>query len=376
MAAPIVVSRQGTEFLVNTATQSSQVSPTITGLSDGGFVVAWQDASGQGGDASDTSIKAQIYDAGGERVGTEFLVNTETQSYQSAPTITGLSDGGFVVSWADDSGQGGDADLYGIKGQVYDAGGARVGSEFLVNTTTLGFQYAPTIAGLSDGGFVVSWIDGSGQGGDASNSAIKAQVYAAGGARVGTEVLVNTETSSFQLAPAITGLSDGGFVVSWQDFSGQGGDASGWSTKAQLYDAGGARVGSEFLVNTETQSYQSAPTITGLSNGGFVVSWQDLSGQGGDANGYGIKAQVYDAGGARVGSEFLVNTETLNTQYAPTITGLSNGGFVVSWQDASGVASGYGIKAQVYDASGARVGTEVLVNTITQSYQYAPTITA
>ncbi len=139
----------------------------------------------------------------------------------------------------------------------------------------------------------------SGQGGDASGYGVKAQVYDAGGARVGPEVLVNSVTLGFQFAPTITGLSDGGFVVAWQDGSGLGSDASDNNIKAQVYDAGGARVGSEFLVNTVTQGYQSAPTITGLSNGGFVVAWQDPSGLGGDASDYGIKAQVYDAGGAR-----------------------------------------------------------------------------
>ena len=48
-----------------------------------------------------------------------------------------------------------------IKAQVFDATGAKVGSEFLVNTTTAGFQDAPAIAGLDGGGFVIAWVDGS-----------------------------------------------------------------------------------------------------------------------------------------------------------------------------------------------------------------------
>jgi hypothetical protein len=44
----VSITRQGSEFLVNTATLNTQEQPTITGLSGGGFVVSWTDHSGQG----------------------------------------------------------------------------------------------------------------------------------------------------------------------------------------------------------------------------------------------------------------------------------------------------------------------------------------
>lgn len=65
------------------------------------------------------------------------------------------------------------------------------------------------------------------------------------------------------------------------------------------------RVGSEFLVNTETAGLQYNSTITGLADGGFVVTWMDVSGTLGDSDGSSIKAQVFDASGAKQGSEFL-----------------------------------------------------------------------
>ncbi len=213
------------------------------------------------------------------RVGDEFLVNTATLGSQNEPTVTALSNGGFVVSWADQSGGGVEAGSVGVKAQVYSATGVRVGDEFVVATSTQSTQYQPTIAGLSDGGFVVSWADGSGQGGD-PDASIKAQVFSAAGGRIGGEFLVNTVTAGMQQRPTITGLSDGGFVVSWQDSSGQGGDASGSGIKAQLFSAAGERIGAEVLVNTATLNNQGQPTVTGLSQGGFVVSWTDLSGQG------------------------------------------------------------------------------------------------
>jgi uncharacterized protein YndB with AHSA1/START domain len=372
------VVKVGTEFLVNTQTAGWQFHAAITDLSNGGFVISWTDESGTLGDESPPSVKAQLFNATGGKVGTEFLVNTQTLNSQGGPTITSLSNGGFVISWSD-SGAAQDlsSDL-NVKAQVFDAAGGKVGTEFLVNTQTLSTQGPPTITGLSNGGFVISWQDESGTLGDASGFSVKAQVFNATGGKVGTEFLVNTQTVANQSNPTITGLSNGGFVVSWEDHSVTLGDASEYSIKAQVFNAMGGKVGTEFLVNTQTGDYQDHPTITGLSNGGFVISWQDESGTLGDASGSSIKAQVFDAAGGKVGTEFLVNTQTERFQSNPTVTGLSNGGFVVSWDDQSGTlgdASVASIKAQVFDATGGKVGLEFLVNTQTADYQAAPKIT-
>ena len=305
--------------------------------------------------ARDASIKAQIFDAAGDRVGSEFLVNTETLSNQQQPTITSLASGGFVVSWIDPSGQGGDASGYGIKAQIFDASGTKVGGEFPVNTATLNSQQEPTIAALPSGGFVVSWIDQSGQGGDANPYGIKAQIFDAAGTKVDSEFLVNTITADNQFEPSVAGLASGGFVVVWSDVSQTGGDSSSTSIKAQIFDAVGAKVGTEFLVNVETSGFQLQPVITGLASGGFVATWRDSSGQGGDADSTGIKARIFDASGDPVGDEFLVNTVTVNNQQDPAITALASGGFVISWGSPSGQS------AQVFDAAGAKVGNEFVL---------------
>src|ERR1700760_3568447 len=102
------------------------------------------------------------------------------------------------------------------------------------------------------------------------------------------------------------------------------------------------KVGTEFLVNSLTTGSQWYPTVTGLSNGGFVVTWQDglvgsNSGSGalGDSDGSAVHAQIFAADGSKVGGEFLVNPQTTGSQASPVITSLSNGGFVVSWQDTN-----------------------------------------
>ncbi|UCF53550.1 MAG: hypothetical protein JSV48_03645 [Bradyrhizobium sp.] len=375
MAAPVV--KVGSEISVNTNQTGSQEAPTVTALANGGYVVSWDDASGTLGDASGTSIKAQIFAADGTKVGSEFRVNTQTADNQLAPVITGLSNGGFVVTWSDNSQTLGDSDGTSIKAQVFAADGTLVGSETLVNTATSYSQYAPTVAALANGGFAITWTDDSGEGGDDDGTSIKAQLFAADGSKVGSEFLVNTQTGGSQDNATITGLANGGFVVTWEDLSGTLGDSDATSVKAQMFAADGSKVGDEFLVNTATASDQLKPTISALPNGGFVVTWYDFSQVGGDSSGSGIKAQIYAADGSKVGSEFLVNTTTANSQFTPTVTALSNGDFAIAWQDwrgTGGDSSGSSIKLQVFSADGRKVGGELLVNTSTSSDQSHPSI--
>jgi predicted RNase H-like HicB family nuclease len=157
-----------------------------------------------------------------------------------------------------------------------------------VNSTTLDSQQGPAIGALSDGGYVVSWMsnaqDGSGWG-------IYAQRYNASGAAVGGEVRVNSTTLDSQQEPAIGALSDGGYVVSWMSY---GQDGSGPGIYSQRYDTSGAAAGGEVRVNSTTFDSQYQPAISALSDGGYVVSWTS---NGQDGSSSGIYSQRYDASG-------------------------------------------------------------------------------
>ncbi len=369
----------GAEILVNTATTGDQTASQITALSNGGFVVTWQDYSNTAPDTSSGAIRAQVFTGAGAKVGAEILVNTSTTGSQGAPQITALSNGGFVVTWTDGSASGGDTSSFAVRAQVFTAAGAMVGTEILVNTATTDGQYNQEITALSDGGFVVTWVDSSQTAPDTSGLAVRAQVFTAAGAMVGAEILVNTATTHQQTAPQITALSNGGFVVTWQDSSLTAPDTSSNAVRAQVFTAAGAMVGTEILVNTITTDSQGSPEITALSNGGFVIVWWDYSLTAPDTDNAASRAQVFTAAGVMVGTEILVNTSTRGTQSAAKITALSNGGFVVTWRDLSGTApdtDSNAVRAQVFTAAGAKVGTEIFVNTATTGSQNLPEITA
>jgi hypothetical protein len=268
------------------------------------------------------------------KIGSEIFVNTvvdtETDHRSSRePQITVLSNGGFVVTW-------GDANIGDVKAQIFALDGAKVGSEILVNATSSNPRYDPRIIALSNGGFVVTWTDFDSQGSFASD--VKAQVFASDGTKIGSEILVNTATALAQFDPQITPLSNGGFVVTWRDLSqsvgGATGDTSDSAVKAQVFAPDGTKIGSEILVNTATASSQIVRQITTLQNGGFVVTWQDESqgvgGATGDTSGSAVKAQAFAADGTRIGSEILVNTATTYEQILPQIGALPDGGFVIT----------------------------------------------
>ncbi len=369
-------SKTGSEILVNTVTDYYQSQPQVTALVGGGFAIAWVDFSGLD-DTSQSGLKAQVFGADGSPVGAEVLVNTATAGHQQKQQMSALSDGGFVVVWQDHSGgvggATGDASGSAIKAQLFDAGGAAVGSEILVNTTVTGAQSVPQIATLEGGnGFVVVWWDESSGG---PNRDVRAQVFTEQGAKLGGEILVNSPTAGWRSEFQIAALDGGGFAIVWTDGAG-----SAAEVKLQLFDAAGTPVGSEVHVNTATANAQDVPQIAALDGGGFVVTWNDASagngGATGDTSARAVKAQVFDASGAKIGGEILVNTAVEGEQLGARPSALPGGGFVVVWNDfsqgvggATGDSDSYAVKAQFFDGSGNKVGEEVLVNTVTAGTQ-------
>ncbi len=147
------------------------------------------------------------------------------------------------------------------------------------------------------------------------------------------EERINTYYANSQSAPAVGSLSGGGYVVTWAS---TGQDGSGDGIYAQRMDANGIAVGPEFRVNSTTSNTQTDPAVTGLSDGGFLVVWTDYAA---DGSSYGVFAQRYNASAVAQGSQFKVNTYTPNDQGQPSIAAY-NGGFVVTWyshgQDGDG----------------------------------------
>ena len=351
----------GVETRVNTHTADNQEAPEVITLADGGYVVAW--SSVKQDDATNRGIYAQRYDVNGHRVGSEFHVNTTTIYDQADQTLTALADGGFLITW-NSTQNGGDYDCYS---QRYDAAGAKVGGETLINTVTGGLSDGPSTTALTDGDYVVTWTqyDAVGQQFD-----IFAKQYNADGVVVVSDFRVNTYTTDTQQGSSIAALADGGYVITWTS---QDQDGSNYGVYGQRYDTNGVATGGEFRVNTITGDEQADTHVTALNDGGFAVVWRDRPH---DGSSYGVYCQVYTAAGGPNGGQTLVNSTTAGNQLDPAITALAGGGFVVVWDSANVDGNGFAIVAQVFDTEGDKVGGELQVNSFTTGSQDTPSVAA
>jgi Ca2+-binding RTX toxin-like protein len=375
MPAPIL---WGSELLLNTTTLDYQGESSLTALADGRFVATWSDYSQAGTDASFYGVRAQVFNADGSTSGAEFQVNTATANDQRAPSVTGLSNGRFVVAWTDGSLAGLDKDIYAVRAQIFNADGSKFGNEFQANTVGAGAQWKVSLDALSDGRFVAVWDDSSQRAPDTSAYAIRGQVFNANGSKSGTEFVVNTTTSSDQTGAAVTALAAGRFVVAWSDFSQSGADTSHYAVRAQVFNANGSKSGAELLVNTTTLGYQGDPRLSGLADGGFVAVWADYSQTGGDTSQYSVRGQRFDVAGVKQGGEFVVNTTTDVDQFDPTVVTLADGRFVVAWTDYSqsgGDTDLMAARAQVFNANGSKDGAEFLLATTTAGDQHEIALT-
>ena len=349
------------EFRLTAAAGTGQGLPASAGLEAGEYVVLWQ-ATSAGDGAAD--IFAQRYAADGTLQGTQFSVNLPSSGEQFDPAVAALAGGGFVATWT--SG-GQDGDRGGVYARLFDALGSAVGSDILVNETTVGEQRDSSVAQLSSGGYVVCW---SSQGEDGSGEGVYLRAYGSAGLAASGAVLANTRTSGDQLSPDVTALAGGGFLVTWASYSQ---DGSGYGVYAQRFDDTAGAQGGEFRVNTRLSLSQYDPAVAGLATGGAVVVWVS---QNQDGSRTGIYAQLLDDSGVPVGSEFRVNAYTLYEQQSPDVVALAGGGFVVTWESRGQDGSGFGVYSRSYSSAGVALSGDMQVNGNATGQQFAATVTA
>ncbi len=153
----------GAPSVVNRHKPGEQYEMDSASLRDGGFVVTWT-SKGQDGVGSN-GVYAQRFSASGEKLGTEFRVNTRALGDQQSSSVAALEDGGFVVTWTS-SRQDGSG--FGIYAQRFDAEGrplGRVGGISITGDDSSqvlpGSEFNDVILGRNGGDFL-----GGGQGND------------------------------------------------------------------------------------------------------------------------------------------------------------------------------------------------------------------
>jgi len=165
----------------------------------------------------------------------------------------------------------------------------------------------------------------------------------------------------------------------WVVTSGQGVDTLASIERVNLNGEVITLGHSELRVNATTANDQFAPSVTALADGGWLVSWTSSQEETPGNYSYGIYQQRYTSTGVATGGEVRVNATTTYDQYSPSVTALADGGWLVSWmsynQDDPGSYS-WGIYQQRYTSTGVATGGEVRVNATTANDQYNPSVTA
>ena len=122
--------------------------------------------------------------------------------------------------------------------------------------------------------------------------------------KVGPEFAVNTEVRGHQTNPQIATFADGSFLITW--VSRAAWPASGQTIKAQLFDASGAKAGSRVPGQrpVRRRGVQSDRDRARRRHRGGHLDQQrpDAGGPG------GVKARMFDSAGNALGGEFKVNT--------------------------------------------------------------------
>jgi|GEM_PF-1299943 len=368
------------KFRVNDTITADQGKPAIAVLSDGGFVIAWvsenqgdsiHDGQSFGDDPNQPGVFAQWYDASivPNPIGWEVKVS---DSGASDPFVSAIDNNKVIIGY---EGISTGSEKMTIQAKIFDDYGNA--ESYLYD-----FQPHPDVADGSDpnDGYdafddqVVSAYAGYSESPFNINYAIepKGKVFDDSG-------IINIENELRQEAKnpvAATLELNNRTVVVWQapvdpylitpptGFPRVDYDRS---IILRLYDnVTGEAITHEIKANTFTRYDQKEPAVAALKDGGFVVVWQSMLQ---DGSYRGIYGQRFDNDGNKVGEEFQANTKVADSQKEPTVTGLDDGGFVVSWvaeyQDGNQQGkyqnglSGTEIIMQRFDKDGNKMGLSI-----------------
>jgi hypothetical protein len=349
--------RNGPEFLVNTAAGLSEYHPAISSSRDGHFVVVW--------DTSTFDVFARRFASSGAPLGPAFRVNTYVTSIQAFPSVAMAESGAFVVAWhsrfQDGSGEG-------IFAQRFDAAGAPAGLEFQVNATTTDNQRFASVATDPAGNFVVVWHSLLAYGPDG----IFGRRYSAAGAPIGSEFRVESNTADASyFFPAVAMDDAGKFTVVWAGHSTEGAHRE---VRLRRFDASGAPLSAHTLIGSNTLAWKDVPAVAARPDGSFVMAWQSLSQDGSEE---GAFTRRIDAGGTFAGPDQQVNEHTTHNQTGPSVASVGEGNFVVTWSSAGTVpqdGDGSGVFVRHFDSTGFTRGSDLQVNTYTTGGQAGPAV--
>lgn len=300
-----------------------QDEPAIAWSTGGHLLVAWSDRHGY--DGEQMGIFARVLNSNGTFAGSEFQVNVNGAASAWRPLIAPRVGGGFLVAWSADW----DGDAFF---RVFSDAGTPLTGDVRIAFWDNDAQVDPVVAQASDGTILAAFVDFSGTGGVGNGLNLWGRRFdAAGNALDATEWPLLPYADGDQREPrmAVDGLDR--FVLVYQD---DAGDGSGNAVMCRRYTSAGVPLALPFRVNTTTTSEQLEARVVAFEDGGFTVTWMDFSlGQP------RVRGQRFDTNAAPVGDEFGVN-ENVGSCWHHNLTANVRGTEVIAAYDSIETSSG------------------------------------
>ncbi|MEX2168320.1 MAG: S8 family serine peptidase [Pirellulales bacterium] len=348
---PTDLTRVGGEVLMHAYTPGLQHGPRVAFNQAGNGVLVW--------DSQNTTILAQRLGTDAQPVGSIFQVNDTTTDHGD---VAVAPNGDFAVIYRQ---FGGDADLWGVRGKIYNSQGVVIKPEFIVNgnvgTNQTSHQLNAIVEALPDGGYVVTWYDHFG------GMSIWAQILNANGSFRGTAFKVNTATPGYTYENIretnIWVSPDGTILISYRATPG---GTAGDEVFARQFDSNGEAIGPEFSISGGLAGVDQNPAVAGDSDG-FVVTWRNESA--------GMYLRRFDADAQPLGPSVEFATPVYNFSES-SLAMLPNGNLLVVWDDYQFLAgpARAAMRGRILSREGAVLGDEFTVPSTPGIQQVTPSV--
>jgi len=145
---------------------------------------------------------------------------------------------------------------------------APVGREIGVNFQISSDQGLPDLAMRDDGYWVASWQHGRG-----SNLQVRLRLFNANDSPHTGDLSPRPTATTTQTDAKVAFLSDGSFVVTWQERIEPSSPAQIWAAR---FDAQGVALGNAFKVSLDPSSHHAAPRVATASDGRWAIAWAEF----------------------------------------------------------------------------------------------------
>ncbi|MCH9649037.1 MAG: hypothetical protein K0U98_12435 [Deltaproteobacteria bacterium] len=278
---------------------------------------------------------AQLYDSEGSSLGEAFELPDLPKCGYSI-WGGGLTDTELFLFWPESVPGEEDIDLCSeppalsnLMGRRYSRGGQPLAAAFQLNTSAIGNQILPGFAVLPDGGFIVTWSDWTAElndGGDYISHQLVRRFDSDGSPREPTIRVPALPMADPLFHGAVLALENGGFTVAWSYL-----DAAGdFETSFRSYDAEGQPVVDQIRFGNPSLSIFLDSDIARLEDGTVAVV----------ASGGGVSVRLLSDSGLPLGEPIQVQPILFDSSNAyrrnAHILAGDSGRFLVAWDSRVG----------------------------------------